>query len=149
MQDDVSRAAGPPPRSWDAAVAFHLGESTRVEFFDGEWTRLVAAGDTVAGAFGRSPWFRLRARDAFSTTVRVTVEFPGNGNTVADYPLTIQRGVFPEVTAMRMLDNPNRVLVSAQDARSYPVPTAAQKTPADSLWIFWSARSRQCWDCPN
>jgi hypothetical protein len=126
-----------------------MGDATRVEFFDGERSRVVTSSDRIETAFGRSPWFRVRPRDRVSTTLRVTVTYPGHAVTTADYPMTIQRDAFYEVSVIRLEDNPRITIIGAQEVRSYPVPPSVQQMPVDSLWIFWGARSRRCWNCPN
>ncbi|HET7228730.1 MAG TPA: hypothetical protein VFJ16_01875 [Longimicrobium sp.] len=150
---DTSYAgAKPPPRSWTAAVSVQQGglPAMQVEFWDGQRTRVVSARDTAPGAFGASPWYRVRPHPAFSTTFRVSMEIPGEGRRViAEYPLRIERGAFYMVAAFPGDRNPEKWIFAARDARSFPLPPALQKTPADSLWIDWSARGRRCWTCPN
>jgi hypothetical protein len=148
-QEDVSRAVGPPPPEWQAAIAFRIGDSTRVEFFDGERSRVVTSSDRIEAAFGRSAWFRVRPRDTFSTVLLVTVTYPGQGVTTAEYPLTIQRDAYYEVSVIRLAYSPRSTMIGAQEVRSYAVPPSVQQMPGDSLWIFWGARSRRCWSCPN
>ena len=146
--EDVSRAVGPPPQAWAAAVAFYLQDSVRVEFFDGVRTRVVTSRDGMEEALGRTPWYRVHLRDTLATALHVRVEFPGAGVAMAEYPITVQRGAFYGVW-IGVSGFDARRIISAQEPRSYPVPPAAQKTPSDSLWIYWGARSRSCWDCPN
>lgn len=144
--DDVSRAAGPPPKHWQAAVNFGLDDSVRVEFFDGVRTRVVTSRESGQGEFGRTPWYRLHVRDILTTELRVSIGFPGAGITAVEYPMAFQKdafyGVLIGVTAADA-----RRLISGRDARSYPVPPSVQTTPADSLWIVWGAKQRDCWDC--
>lgn len=146
--EDVSHAVGPPPRAWKAAIAFYLQDSTRVEFFDGVRTRVVTSREGMEEALGRTPWYRVHLRDTLSTVLQVRVEFSGVGEATAAYPLTINRdafyGVWIGVTGFDA-----RRLIGAAEPRSYPVPQAVQKTPTDSLWIYWGARSRSCWTCPS
>lgn len=146
--EDVSYAVGPPPRAWRAAVAFYLQDSTRVEFFDGARTRVVTSGDGMEAAQGRTPWYRVHLDDTLTTMLQVRVAFPGVGVTTAEYPLTAQRDAFYSVWIGTSGYDARRI-ISAQEPRSYPIPAAVQKTPSDSLWIYWGARSRSCWTCPN
>lgn len=146
--DDVSQSAGPPPRAWQAAVAFDLHDSTSVEFFDGERTRVVTSSERMESALGRTPWYRVHLRDTLSTVLRVRVAFPGAGEATAEYPLTLERGAFYTVRIGVAGYHP-RIIIGARESRSFPVPPAARKTPADSLWIYWGARSRSCWSCPS
>lgn len=146
--DDVSRAVGPPPASWKAAVAFYLQDSTRVEFFDGVRTRVVTSHEGMEEALGRTPWYRVHVGDTLATVLRVRMVFPGAGEATAEYPLAVQRDAFYGVW-IGVSGFDARRIISAQEPRSYPVPAAVQKTPSDSLWIYWGARSRSCWSCPN
>ena len=146
--EDLSYEIGPPPADWKAAVSFYLQDSARVEFFDGVHTRVVTSRDTVAGALGRSPWYRVHLRDTVTTVVNVTMAFSGANVATAEYPLLVQRDAFYGVW-IGVSGYDARRIISAQDPRAYPVPAVAQKTPSDSLWIYWSARSRDCWTCPN
>jgi hypothetical protein len=148
-QEDVWRSADPPPPSWDAAISFFLADSTRVEFFDGERMRVVHARERLPERFGASPYYRVRPRPTFATTIRVTANFPGHGTVTAEYPLNVERGTFYTVGAYPMWTNPERVLISAQGARSYPMPPGARREPSDSLWVFWTAQTRECWNCPS
>jgi hypothetical protein len=146
--EDVSYEVGPPPKAWKSAIAFYLQDSTRVEFFDGVRTRVVTSREGMEAALGRTPWYRVHLRDTLTTELHVRVEFPGVGESTAAYPLTINRdafyGVWIGVTGFDA-----RRLIGAGEPRSYPVPQAVQKTPTDSLWIYWGARSRGCWTCPS
>ena len=146
--DVVSRSVGPPPKSWKAAIAFYLQDSTRVEFFDGVQTRVVTSREGMDEALGRTPWYRVHLRDTLTTQLHVRVEFPGVGTATAEYPLTVQRDAFYSVWIGTASYDARRIM-SARDPRSYPVPLGVQRTPADSLWIFWGARDRKCWTCPN
>ena len=67
--EDVSRAVGPPPRAWRAAIAFYLQDSTRVEFFDGTRTRVVTSEEGMETAMGRTPWYRVHVRDTLATVL--------------------------------------------------------------------------------
>lgn len=146
--DDVSHAIGPPPEDWTAAIAFYLDDSTHVEFFDGVRTRVVTSAESMESALGRTPWYRLYLRDTLSTTLRAHVVFPGAGATDAEYPMLLQRGAFYGVR-IGVSGFSARMNVSAQEPRAYSIPQSVQKTPADSLWIFYGARSRSCWTCPR
>src|SRR5687768_7812924 len=77
--EDVSRAVGPPPGAWRAAVAFYLQDSTRVEFFDGVRTRVVTSRDGMEAALGRTPWYRVHLRDTLTTVLHVKFEVPEAG----------------------------------------------------------------------
>jgi hypothetical protein len=146
--EDVSRAVGPPPRAWRAAIAFYLQDSTRVEFFDGARTRVVTSQEGMEAAMGRTPWYRVHLRDTLATVLHVRVTFPGAGEATAEYPLTVQRDAFYGVL-IEVAGYDPRQIIGAREPRAYPVPAAVQKVPSDSLRIFWSARSRSCWNCPN
>ena len=146
--EDVSVAVGPPPRAWRAAIAFNLEDSTRVEFYDGVRTRVVTSSEGMEEAFGRTPWYRVHLADTLATTIQVRVEYPGAGIATVEYPLTVQRGAFYSVY-VRTSGHSARRIIGASDPRAYPIPPAVQKTPADSLWIWWGARSRDCWSCPS
>lgn len=148
--EDVSYALGPPPASWRAAVAFYLEDSTRVEFFDGVRNRVVTSRDAMEAeaAFGRTPWYRVHLKDTLATVLRVRMEFPGAGAATAEYPLLVQRDAFYGVR-IGVSGFPGRRVIGARDPRAYPVPPAVQRTPSDSLWIYWGARGRDCWDCPS
>lgn len=151
-EDDVSHAAGPPPGAWRSAVAFHLGDSSRlrIEFFDGQRTRLVTSQNGLPVAYGRTPWYRIRTQGAFHTTLLISAEIPGSGvASVVEHPMVVERGFFYEIYAMQMNWNPRNVIIGAQDAKAYPLPQALQRSPADSLWIYWAARDRSCWTCPG
>jgi hypothetical protein len=145
---DVSYTVGPPPRVWRAAVSFALQDSTRVEFFDGARTRVVTSRDGMEAAQGRTPWYRVHLKDTLTTVLRVRITFPGEGVTTAEYPLLLQRDAFYGVWIGTSGYNARRI-ISAQEPRAYAIPAAVQKTPSDSLWIYWGARSRSCWSCPN
>lgn len=148
--EDVSYASGPPPASWRAAVAFYLQDSTRVEFFDGVRNRVVTSGDGMEAeeAFGRTPWYRVHLEDTVATVLRVRMEFPGAGAATAEYPLLVQRDAFYGVR-IGVSGASGRRVTGAQDPRAYPLPPAVQRTPSDSLWIYWGARGRDCWNCPS
>lgn len=146
--EDVSHSVGPPPDSWRAAVAFYLQDSARVEFFDGVRTRVVTAEEGMEAALGRTPWYRVHLRDTLATNLDVAIAFPGGEVATAEYPLTIQRDAFYSVR-IEVSGYDARRIIGAQGQRSYPVPAAVQKTPSDSLWIYWGARSRDCWTCPS
>jgi hypothetical protein len=141
--------AGPPPVTWDAAISFFLGDSTRVEFFDGQRMRVVHAREGLPAAFGRSAWYRVRPRPTFATTIRVTAEFPGHGTVTAEYPLSVEQSTFYTVSAFRLSRSPSLMLVGAHEPRGYPIPPGARVEASDSLWVAWSAQTRACWDCPN
>jgi hypothetical protein len=147
-QDDVSRAVGPPPESWDAAIAFYLQDSTRVEFFDGARTRVVTSRDGIEEALGRTPWYRVHLRDTVVAPLQVRLVFPGAGAATAEYPLTIRRDAFYGVWIGKTGADVRR-LIGAREPRSYPLPPTAQSTSSDSLWIYWGARDRKCWTCPH
>ncbi len=146
--EDVSHAVGSPPRAWNAAIAFYLQDSTRVEFFDGVRTRVVTSRDGMEAALGRTPWYRVHLRDTLTTVLHVQLEVPEAGATIVEYPLTVQRDAFYSVW-IGISGYDARRIISAQEPRSYAVPAAAQKTASDSLWIYWGARSRDCWTCPS
>lgn len=146
--DDVSHTVGPPPSPWKAAIAFYLQDSTRVEFFDGVRTRVVTSREGMDAALGRTPWYRVHLRDTLTTQLHVRIGFPGVGTATAEYPLTVQRGAFYGVWIGTSGYDARRIM-SAREPRSYPVPPEVQKTPSDSLWIYWGARDRKCWTCPN
>jgi hypothetical protein len=146
--DDVSRAVGPPPRSWKAGIGFYLQDSARVEFFDGVRTRVVTSEEGMEEALGRTPWYRVHLTDTLATVLHVRVTFPGAGVTTAEYPLTLQRDAFYGVWIGVMGYHP-RYIISAQGPRSYPIPEGAQKMPEDSLRIFYGVHTRDCWSCPN
>lgn len=148
-QEDVWRSAEPPPPAWEAAISFFLADSTRVEFFDGQRMRVVHARERLSERFGASPFYRVHPRPTFSTTIHVTAEFPGHGTVTAEYPMNVERGAYYTVSAIPSSRNPERVLISAQGARSYPMPAGARREPSDSLWVFWTARTRECWTCPS
>lgn len=147
-EEDVSLAVGPPPKTWSAGIAFYLQDSTRVEFFDGVRTRVVTSREGMEAALGRTPWYRVHLRDTLATVLHVRVEFPGAGVATAEYPLMVQRDAFYGVWIGTSGYDARRI-VGAREPRSYAVPTAVQKTPSDSLWIYWGARSRSCWNCPS
>lgn len=148
-QEDVWRSADPPPPAWDAAISFSLADSTRVEFFDGERMRVVHSHEKLPERFGASPYYRVRPQPTFATTIRVTVNFPGQGTVTAEYPLNVERGTFYTVWTRSSWTNPEREMISAQGARSYPMPPGARREPSDSLWVFWTAQTRECWNCPR
>ena len=120
----------------------------RVEFFDGARTRVVTSGDGIEAAQGRTPWYRVHLDDTLTTMLRVRVTFPRGGVTTAEYPLLVQRDAFYGVW-IGISGYDARRIISAQEPRSYAIPASVQKTPSDSLWIYWGARSRCCWTCPN
>lgn len=148
-QEEVWRSAEPPPHAWEAAISFFLTDSTQVEFFDGEKTRVVHAREGLSVRFGASPFYRVRPRPTFTTMIHVTAHFPGHGTVTAEYPLNVERSAFYTVSAHPSSKNPERQLISARDARSYPMPPGARREPTDSLWVYWTARTRECWTCPN
>jgi hypothetical protein len=146
---NVWRSAEPPPPAWEAAVSFLLADSTQVEFFDGERTRVVHARDGLAERFGASAFYRVRPRPTFSTTIHVTAHFPGHGTVTAEYPLIVEPGAYYTVSAYPSSRNPQQQIIPARDARSYPMPPGARREPSDSLWVYWTARTRECWTCPS
>lgn len=148
-QEDVWRSAEPPPPAWEAAVSFFLADSTQVEFFDGERMRIVHAREGLRERFGSSAWYRVRPRPTFSTTIHVTAFFPGHGTVKAEYPMNVEQGAFYTVSAYPSSRNPQSQVISARDARSYPMPPGARREPSDSLWVYWTARTRECWTCPS
>jgi hypothetical protein len=139
---------GPPPKPWRAAIAFYLQDSMRVEFFDGVRTRVVTSEEGMNEALGRTPWYRVHLRDTLPTQLHVRVEYPGVGTAAAEYPLTVQRGAFYGVWIGTSGYDARRIM-SAREPRSYPVPPEIQKSPSDSLWIYWGAKDRKCWTCPR
>lgn len=145
---DVSREVGPPPKDWKAAIAFYLQDSTQVEFFDRVRTRVVTSTEGMEEALGRTPWYRVHLGDTLTTVLDVTVTLPGAGVARAAYPLSVRRDAFYSVWIGISAFDARRI-ISAQEPRAYPIPLAAQKTPSDSLWIYWGARSRSCWTCPG
>jgi len=150
-QEGESRAVR-PPAAWTSAISFAPAESARIEFFDGTRTRVVTSADVMPHSdsiFGRTPWYRIETRDRLATTLHVRVAFPGSGVTTAEYPITIQRDAFYGVYIGRLDYDPRVSIIGAAQPRSYPLPPAIQRNPADSLWIYWGARGRDCWDCPS
>jgi hypothetical protein len=150
-QADESRTVR-PPEGWTAAVTFTMADSAQIEFFDGVRTRVVTPRDLMPDSdsiFGRTPWYRVHTRDRLATTFRVRVEYTGAGTTSAEYPLTIERGAFYGLWIGRLNYSPRHRIVGAAEPRSYPLPAAVQTSPTDSLWIYWGARDRRCWDCPS
>lgn len=146
--DEVFIGVGPPPRSWRSAITFYLQDSVRVEFFDGVRTRVVTSRESIAATHGSTPWYRIDVRDTLATVLHVKMTFPGAGVATAEYPMAIERDAFYGVW-IGMSGFDARRIISASEPRAYPVPAAAQTTPADSLWIYWGARSRDCWSCPR
>lgn len=148
LAQDVLVTVGPPPRTWKAGITFYLQDSVRVEFFDGVRTRVVTSSESIEATHGSTPWYRINVRDTLPTVLHVTMTFPEAGVAVAEYPLAIQRDAFYGVW-IGMSGFDARRIIGAYEPRAYPVPAAAQTMPSDSLWIYWGARSRDCWSCPN
>ncbi len=121
-----------------------------MEFFDGVRNRVVTSLDGMEGdeAFGRTPWYRVHLRDTLATVLHVRMEFPGAGAVTAEYPLLVERDAFYGVR-IGVSGVSGRRVTGAQAPRGYPVPSSAQRTPSDSLWIYYGARGRDCWDCPS
>ena len=100
-------------------------------------------------ALGRTPWYRVHVSDTLTTVLDVKVVFPqGAGVAAAEYPLTVQRDAFYSVQINTSGFDARRI-TGAREPRAYPIPAAARRTPSDSLWIYWAARSRDCWTCPG
>lgn len=160
--NEATSRAAEPPASWESAILFQFRDSlsdslanyaARVEF-DGEQgatLRTVTGGDVylTESSFLRTPWYRLRV--ARQMVVRVVLEHPHTGPTVAEYPLTVKHDEFYYVlfgVGTREPEEPHRPSL-IRDLRRYPVPAEARRQPSDSLWIGYYAEGRYCFACPR
>lgn len=144
---DVSRSLGPPPRDWDAAVAFDMWDSSRVGFFDGRRNRVVTSGDGSPEAHGRTPYYRVHVQDSAPTAFHIRVRHASGIVLTAEHPLRIERDAF--YTLAVRLGTYDRRSLGTNAYRAYPIPASAQRLPSDSLYISWGARARGCWTCPS
>lgn len=148
-----------PPRSWSSAVTFQFSDAsvhpfashrTRIEFHDGVRPRVVTVDDlmNVREYDERTPWYRLRRS---SITVRVTIEHPGGYQTVAEYPLSVERDEFYYLSALVYTRGPEPMgrPPHSHPPVSFPLHPMAQAQPGDSLWIGYNQRGRYCFDCPT
>lgn len=148
-----------PPPSWSSAVTFRFSDArlhrnvnhhTRIEFHDGVRRRVVDAQDLAKEATGdeRTPWYRLRGS---STTIKVVLEHPGGHETVAEYPLRIERDEFYYLSAYvyKHEPAPPHMVDPSRDPRSYPLHPFARAQPGDSLWILYHTNGRYCFNCPS
>lgn len=144
--NDVWVSETVPPKHWQAAISFTLQDSVRVEFFDGRRTRVVTSRERGQGPFGGTPWYRVYMRDSLSTQFRIAIAFPGAGVTTVEYPLIMSNDYFYGL-AIGVSSGDARRYMHIQGVRAYPIPTSAQTTAADSLWIYWGVTTRDCWYC--
>lgn len=160
-----------PPRSWDAAVFFVFRDSafipnaedsafarradfaTTIELSDGARRRLITSRDLFDAPTGeqRTPWYRLRPnRNGAKTVIRVILSHAGGGQTIAEYPLTIQRDEFVSVYADVYTRDPDEsYMTMPRHRKSFPLHPSARAQIGDSLWISHAARNRECFGCPR
>jgi hypothetical protein len=151
-----------PPAAWQSGVRFMLGDpvihhpgvnySTRVEFVSSSRAWVVTNGDLFEASNGevRTPWYRLRPREDV-IPLRFTVEHPGGARTVAEYPLFVKRGEFYSVGAGVYTRKPAPSHAPYLDINpvAYPLNPAVAAQPGDSLWISFTSKTRDCFDCPT
>ena len=161
--EETSRAAE-PPATWESAILFQFPDSltdsaanyaARVEF-DGERgaaRRTVTGRDVylAEGNFHRTPWHRLRVAESRQLVLRVVLNHPHEGRTVAEYPLTVTRDEFYYVMfAVGTVEpDPLHRPLLVRELRKYAVPAEARREPSDSLWIGYYTRGRYCFMCPS
>jgi hypothetical protein len=144
---DVSRSPEAPPLDWDAAVSFDMGDSSRVEFFDGRRARVVSSTESMPEALGRTPYYRVYVRDSAATAFQIRIRQANGSFLSADHLLRIERDAF--YTLVIRLGTYDRRSLGTTAYRAYPIPASAQKLPSDSLYVSWGARARGCWTCPS
>jgi hypothetical protein len=161
--DETSRAAE-PPASWESAILFQFRDSlsdpqadfaVRVEFEGekGAALRTVTGGDVylTESNFLRTPWYRLRVAEHRQMVVRVVLEHPQAGRTVAEYPLNVRRDEFYNVlfgVGTLKPEPPHRPHL-VRDLRKFAIPAEVRQQPSDSLWIAYHAEGRYCFACPR
>jgi hypothetical protein len=145
-----------PPLEWEAAIRFNLvagyvGDSLRVEFWDGVRQRTVTRSDMRdMGAGVRTPWYRIVNGGEMTTTLAVTLRHAAGATTTVAYPITIRRDGFYEVGIMTATaDQMYWARGFTSGLRAYPLNPAAHAPAGDSLWIYFAARGRRCFDCPS
>jgi hypothetical protein len=154
-------AAAVPPETWDAAFAFVIpaqqdvsrtGYGVRIIFFDGVRTRGVDGRSVIESPYviPQTPWYRVRPRAALSTTLRITIEHANGARTNADYPITVRPDEFYQFNiGVGQVIRDDRHPATGVAVRGYPVNPAAGVPATDSLWIGYTKRGRNCFDCPT
>ena len=145
-----------PPAEWQSAIRFNLlagyvGDSLRVEFWDGVRQRTVTRSDMRDVGVGvRTPWYSIAVDREMTTTLAVTLRHAAGATTTAAYPITIQRDGFYEVGVMTASsDQMYWARGFTGGLRAYPLNPAAGAPAGDSLWIYYASRNRRCFDCPS
>ena len=145
-----------PPVDWESAIRFNLlagyvGDSLRVEFWDGARQRTVTRSDMHdMGAGIRTPWYRIAVDREMTTTLAVTLRHAAGATTTVAYPITIQRDGFYEVGIMTASsDQMYWARGFTGGLRAFPLNPAAHPPAGDSLWIYYASRGRRCFDCPS
>lgn len=152
-----------PPSGWESAVSFSFADSThfpnhpyaaRVELrIDGHQRRVITGRDLFHGAGGglRTPWYRvpLRASGSRPLLLHVVLTDTSGAESVADYPLLVERDRFYEVHFGVATPRPPRPEAPrlTEGMRGYPVNPAARVQPTDSLLISYMYRTRDCFTC--
>jgi hypothetical protein len=151
-----------PPKSWTAAVEFSLRDrflspsyqyEMEVTWFDGRRTRVITAADQAMRdpATVRTPWYRVRPRPSFSTTLHLKIVHPDGAVTEVAHPLEVAEGQFWHLRLAVLHGDtahqppPNVPLTTIR----YPVNPAAHLGPRDSVWVTSWPQARYCWSCPT
>ncbi len=152
-----------PPREWEAAVSFSFADSTyfpqypfaaRVELsIKGQRTRVITGRDLFTGPSRglHTAWYRvpLRESNARPLVFRVVLTDTSGAESVADYPLQVERDHFYEVhfgVATRRPPRPEAPPLT-EGWRWYPVAPTARVQPTDSLLVSYMFRTRDCFNC--
>jgi hypothetical protein len=128
-----------------------VGDSLRVEFWDGVRQRTVTRSDMHdTGAGVRTPWYRIVVDREMTTTLAVTLRHAAGATTTVAYPITVHRDGFYEVGIMTATsDQMYWARGFTGGLRTYPLNPAARAPAGDSLWIYFVSRGRRCFDCPS
>jgi hypothetical protein len=153
-----------PPRSWAGAVTFMFLDSVQqpdadfrmtISFHDGQRMRTLTTRDVISWDNGdfRTRWYRLYAPadSEPATTFLIKAQHASGAETIAEYPLTLDRRAAYRIAAVvqTYVPDPTRPSPWVSGRRSYPLHPTAAHPPSDSLWVLYTTRSRECWRCPT
>jgi hypothetical protein len=152
-----------PPSAWESAVSFSFADSThfpnhpytaRIELrIDGHRGRVITGRDLFTGPGGglTTAWYQVPLPPTGSRplSLRVVLTDTSGAESAADYPLLVERDRFYEVHFGVATTRPPRPEAPplTEGLRGYAVKPAARMQPSDSLWIAYSFRTRNCFNC--
>jgi hypothetical protein len=152
-----------PPSDWESAVSFSFADSTyfpdhpyaaRIELqIDGHRGRVITGRDLFTGPGGglTTAWYRvpLPPTGSHPLSLRIVLTDTSGAESVADYPLQVERDHFYEVhfgVATPVPPRPEAPPLT-EGWRWYAVAPTSRVQATDSLLISYLFRTRDCFTC--